>query len=96
MAEALRLADQRAAYILTDRSTFRHLAAVLELEPLALGAPPEPNPYQYTIPANTSRPEGARDFVQWLRGPGRAVIGDYGVARLGEPLFLPAAARTEP
>lgn len=96
MAETLRIADQRSAYVLADRSTFRHLAELLDLDALARGAPPELNPYQYTIPAGARNPEGARDFVTWLGGPGRAIIGDYGVARFGEPLFLPAAPTTAP
>lgn len=96
MAESLRIADQRRAYLLTDRSTFRHLAALLELESLARGTPAEANPYQYTIPVDAPHPDGARDFVRWLLGPGRALIGDYGVARFDEPLFLPAAPADGP
>lgn len=91
MAEALRLAYQRGAYILTDSGTLRHLSAALGLEPLARGEPPEPNPYQYTLPARAGNSEGARDFVRWLLGPGQNVIADHGVARFGEPLFQPTA-----
>lgn len=90
MAEALRLADQRSAYILTDSGTLRHLAEDLDLEPLARGVPPEVNPYQYTLPSRPMNEEGARHFLEWLRGPGQAVIGGHGTARFGEPLFRPA------
>lgn len=95
MAETLRAADQREAYTLTDAGTYRHLAAELDLEPLARGVPPEMNLYQYTLPVRPRNVDGARDFLDWLMGPGKAVIADHGIARFGEPLFLPAAA-TEP
>jgi tungstate transport system substrate-binding protein len=91
MDEALRIADQRDAYILTDRSTFRHLSGRLRLVALARGQPPEANPYRYTIPRETRSPEGARSFRDWLVGPGQTVIARYGVDQLGEPLFTPTA-----
>lgn len=87
MAEALRMAEQRQAYVLTDSGTFGHLAATLDLALLARGDPLAINRYQYTVPERSMNPDGARDFLQWLRGPGRAVISDFGVARFGEPLF---------
>ncbi len=91
MAETLRIADQREAYVLTDLGTFRHLADGLELEVLARGEPPEPNPYRYTVPTRQTHPYGARHFLEWLVGPGQEVIGAWGVDRYGEPLFHPAA-----
>jgi tungstate transport system substrate-binding protein len=92
MAETLRIADQRRAYVLTDRGTFRHLSGTLRLEILARGQPPEPNPYRYTVPALQSNPRGARDFLSWLLGPGREVIAAWGADRDG-PLFMPVEAR---
>lgn len=96
MAETLRVADQRSGYVLTDLGTFRHLAGRLALEALVQAVPPEPNPYQYTVPTRLRRPAGARDFLDWLTGPGQRVIGDYGAARFGAPLFLPDAANGSP
>ncbi|NIP78119.1 MAG: solute-binding protein, partial [Gemmatimonadetes bacterium] len=74
MGETLRIADQRGAYILTDRGTFRHLAGGLRLELLARGDPPEANPYRYTVPRDPPNPAGARDLKEWLLGPGQDVI----------------------
>ncbi len=91
MAEALRMADQRGAYVLTDSGTLLHLSEGLDLEPLARGEPPEVNAYQYTLPAGPPG-EGARDFVDWLTGPGQEVISQYGADRFGAPLFLPGAS----
>jgi tungstate transport system substrate-binding protein len=96
MAEALRMAEQRRAYILTDTGTFGHLAATLDLEELARGEPVEINRYQYTLPERLGNDDGARDFVAWLRGPGRVVIADFGVARFGKPLFTPVAPPGSP
>lgn len=94
MAEALRMAEQRRAYVLTDSGTFGHLAGTLDLTRLARGDPTAVNRYQYTLPTEPINPEGARDFLAWLLGPGQSVIRDFGVARFGEPLFnlVPAAA----
>jgi tungstate transport system substrate-binding protein len=91
MDETLRIADERGAYVLTDRSTFRHLGDRLRLEPLARGDPPEANPYRYTIPTSPRNLEGALDFRDWLVGVGQEVIAGYGAARFGDPLFTPAA-----
>lgn len=93
MAETLRIADQRQAYVLTDLGTFRHLAGGLELDILARGDPPEPNPYQYTVPAEQAHPRAARHFLDWLLGPGQDVIAAWGADRYGEPLFRPAGER---
>jgi tungstate transport system substrate-binding protein len=90
MGETLRVADARQAYVLTDRGTFRHLSEGLRLDVLAEARPPERNPYQYTVPRQRLNPAGARDLKAWLTGPGQSVIGAYGVARFGEPLFTPA------
>ena len=90
MTETLRIASQRGGYVLTDIGTFRHMAPDLDLQLLVRNQPPEPNRYQYTLPADPARPQGARDFIDWLRGPGQRVLADYGTARFGEPLFTPA------
>lgn len=90
MGETLQMADQLQAYLLTDRSTFRYLESMIDLEPLVQGVPPLENPYSYTLPASPLNPEGARDFVDWLRGPGQDLIRRYGVERFGDPLFDPA------
>ncbi|HUE77618.1 MAG TPA: substrate-binding domain-containing protein [Longimicrobiales bacterium] len=91
MAETLQMASQLGAYTLTDRGTFLHLRQRLRLQPLVEGGPVLENHYTYTVPRNSGNPEGARDFLAWLTGPGQGVIADYGVALFGEPLFRPTA-----
>ena len=94
MDETLRIADQRDAYVLTGRSTFVHLRDGLRLEPLVRGEPPEVNPYRWTVPVGGPNPDGARDLLAWLVGPGQRVIAHYGIDRHGEALFTPAARPT--
>lgn len=91
MGDALRLADQREAYVLTDAATLKNLQEGLRLEPLATGEPPEENPYTYIVPVAPRNMEGALDFRDWLLGPGQQVIASYGAERFGAPLFTPAA-----
>lgn len=91
MDETLRVADQRDAYALSGRSTFLNLSDGLRLEALARGNPPEINAYQWTLPTEPPNPEGARDLRDWLVGPGQAVVAEYGIDELGEPLFTPTA-----
>ena len=91
MAETLRIADQRDAYALSGHSTFLHLRDGLRLESLARGNPPEVNAYQWTLPASTPHPEGARALRDWLVGPGQDVVARYGVEEFGQPLFTPTA-----
>ncbi len=93
MAETLRVADELGAYVLTDVATFRHLRRTLGLESLAIGDPPVGNPYQYTLPKRPMNPEGARDLLRWLLGPGQDVVASYGTEENGEPLFHPARPR---
>lgn len=93
MGEALLLANERNAYILTEPATFLALAHLLELEPLVAGDPRLLNRYGATLPTGARDTAVARGFVDWLTGPrGQAVIGGFGVAAYGAPPFLPGPA----
>jgi hypothetical protein len=65
--------------------TFRHLGG--DAHPRGAGGrrPAGGERLPYTLPVRPRNPEGARELLAWLRGPGQAVIADYGVARFGEP-----------
>lgn len=89
MAETLHTGMQMGAYLLTDEATFHHLRDRVELEPMAGPDRSLANPYSYTLPTRPHNVEGARIFVDWLRGPGQAIIAGYGIDRFGEPLFRP-------
>jgi tungstate transport system substrate-binding protein len=89
MAETLHTGAQLGAYLLTDQATFLHLRDRVDLEPMVGSDPALTNPYSYTLPTRPRNAEGARIFVDWLTGPGQAVVAAHGVDRFGEPLFRP-------
>lgn len=91
MGETLHMASELGAYLLTDRATYLHLCERVRLEPLLEGGALLENHYTYSLPRSPPNPDGARDFVRWLTGPGQEVISAYGVPRFGEPLFRPTA-----
>lgn len=93
MADALRVADQRRAYILSDRPTFMMLKESLDLAIVSQGDDRLLNPYAVTIARDAASPEGARTFVDWITGPeAQAIIRDYGVDAAGHGLFTPTAS----
>lgn len=88
-AATLRIASERAAYVLTDRATFRQLAATLRLAELASGDPRLVNTYavMYRAGLPADRLERARRLVAWLTdGGGRARIADFRVN--DQPVFF--------
>lgn len=91
MDETLHMASQLGAYTFSDRGTYLHLRGSLRLHPLVVSGAALENHYVYTLPSKPRNPDGARDFVAWLTGPGQQLIAGYGAERFGEPLFVPAA-----
>jgi len=91
MGEALRIANTRRAYILTDRATLLTLKEQFSLEILVEGDPRLLNRYGLIRITDASNPESADSFAVWLSGPrGRAAIAEFGRARFGFSLFHPA------
>lgn len=92
MGETLRIASERLAYVLTDRSTYLFLRDGLDLGVLVEGDARLENPYGVIPVTGARNPEGARAFANWITGPeGQALIGAYGAERFGRPLFMPSA-----
>jgi tungstate transport system substrate-binding protein len=100
MGATLGIADDRAAYTLTDRATFlafsKRLAlqAMVERDRLLLNL--------YSVlevnPANGPRVNvaGGRAFAEFVLAPAtQAVIRDFGVAKYGQALFVPIAGRKD-
>lgn len=92
MAEALRIASVRGAYLLTDTGTLRHLQDRLDLAVLVRGEPPVENPYTYTLPRDPTNPQGARHLLEWLLSDGQRILASYGATDRQGPLFRPTAA----
>ena len=89
MGEVLRVAAEKEGYTLSDRSTFLFLRD-LPLEVLLEGDPRLTNPYGVIVVRKAKNRAGGRAFADWITSPaGQAVVGDYGRARFGQPLFFP-------
>lgn len=104
MAEVLLMALEREAYTLTDRATYRATYGVSAgaesgrsaserdtsgLAVLLEGDPRLFNQYGVIPVAGSPRRAAARVFAEWLTGPdAQRLIGEYGTAGAGEPLFV--------
>jgi len=101
MGATLRIASQKRAYTLTDRGTYLAQRHGLALAILFQGAPELLNVYHVLLPNPVRFPrlnrDGGRGFADFMVSPAaQALIGRFGAARLGEPLFHPAAGQVEP
>jgi tungstate transport system substrate-binding protein len=84
MADAMRLAAQRGAYILADRATYLNLRHELGFGIVHEGDPSLLNQYSVMVISNPRNPAGAGALVEWITGPeARRLIGEYGRARHG-------------
>ncbi len=97
MGATLLVADEHAAYTLTDRGTYLAFRARLRVVPLVEGSPRLRNIY-HAYAVNAARHPGAHQteaeaFVAFLVNPEtQAMIGRFGIAQYGERLFTPDAA----
>lgn len=98
MGQTLFAADERKGYTLTDRATYLALKNKLELVILLQGDSRLVNAY-HAVEVNAARwprvnAAGARAFADFLVSPQtQKLIGEYGVAKFGAPLFFPDAGK---
>ncbi len=96
MGEVLSMANELKAYTLTDRATYLSMKDKLELEIVLEREADLLNPYGILI-VNPNKndninEEGARAFAEWMTSAkAQALIGEFGVDKYGEPLFIPDA-----
>jgi tungstate transport system substrate-binding protein len=100
MGATLLVAEQRQGYTLTDRGTWLALRNRLTLVPLVQGAPSLLNLYHAYVVDPGKHPgvrlREARAFVDFLVAPAtQRLIGRFGRARFGQPLFYPDAGKRE-
>ncbi|MYE06007.1 MAG: tungsten ABC transporter substrate-binding protein [Chloroflexi bacterium] len=100
MSATLTVANQRAAYSLTDRGTYLALSSDLaDLTPLVEGDPKLLNFYSVMeVEGGKGRINtvASRAFSAFLiRDDIQAMIGEYLLEQYGRPLFIPAAGDTE-
>ena len=93
MADVLRLANQRRAYVLSDRATYEKLRDELTaLRVVHEGDARLRNQYSVIVVDSARNAAGARAFAEWIRTPAaQQSIQQHGVDRSGRPLFTPDA-----
>ena len=100
MGQTLGIADDRRAYTITDRATYLAFSKRVNLPILVEKDRPLLNIYSVmeVNPANGPRVNatGGKAFAEFMLSPGtQAVIKTFGVAKYGQPLFVPIAGKTE-
>lgn len=98
MGATLNVADQKQGYTLTDRATYLALKKNLSLEVVFEGAAPLLNIYHVYVVNPQKHPKvraaQARAFVAFMVAPEtQQVIGEFGKAEFGEPLFVADAGK---
>ena len=100
MGETLRIASEKVGFTLTDRGTYLALRNTLQLDVLVEGDPALLNIY-HVITVNPDKwPKvnyiGAKAFADFLVSPDtQKLIGEFGVDKFGQPLFIPDAGKAE-
>lgn len=100
MGETLRVASEKGGYTLSDRATYLAQRDTLQLEVLSEGDPGLLNVYHViemtTKAGDKVQPDGAKAFADWLVAePAQRLIGEFGRAEYGRPLFTPDAGVDE-
>ncbi|MBI2923512.1 MAG: substrate-binding domain-containing protein [Planctomycetes bacterium] len=93
MGETLRIADEKRAYTLCDESTYEAQKSKLSLVVLFAAEEADlQNTYSVLVLNATRLPKinaaGGRAFADFVAGPeGRKILGEFGKAKFGRPLF---------
>lgn len=100
MGAVLTIANEKEAYTLTDRGTYLARQGTVDLTILAEGYPSFLNVYHVMVVNPEKGPHinvgGAQAFADFLVAPEtQAMIGQFGVEKFGQPLFFPAADKTD-
>jgi len=92
MGATLGMAIELGAYTLSDRATWLNRSDHGNLIIICEGSPNLLNPYGIMIVSTTEEPIGSRIFVDWMLSErGQYLIGQFGVAEFGSPLFFTEA-----
>jgi len=93
MGETLKVADEKAAYTLVDRATYLTmkdsipgLVVLYEKDKGLL------NQYGVIVVKDAKNQAGGQAFFDWILSPeGQKIVGEYGVEKFGQQLFVPNA-----
>ncbi len=100
VGQTLTVASQKGAYTLTDRATYLAQKQNLKLDIVLQGEKSLLNIY-HVMQVNPKKfpkvnAQGAKDFVTFMTAPDtQKMIGKFGAAKYGEPLFFPDAGKSE-
>jgi tungstate transport system substrate-binding protein len=100
MGATLRITDQKRAYTVSDRGTHLSTSDSTDLDVLVEGEPRLLNIYHVIDIDPGAGPRvnapGGRAFAKWIVSPpAQRMIGSFGRAEFGRPLFVPDAGKTE-
>jgi tungstate transport system substrate-binding protein len=100
MGATLGIADDRRAYVLTDRATLLAFARRVGLPVMVEGDRPLLNIYSVmeVNPANGPRVNAAagKAFAEFILSPeAQQIIKTFGVEKFGQPLFVPIAGKKD-
>jgi tungstate transport system substrate-binding protein len=94
MAATLQMADEKRAYTISDRGTYLAWSAKLELAVLVEDDSMLYNFY-HVMEVPNARP-GPRALADFFVSPeAQTLIGKFGTARFGRPLFIPDADKPD-
>jgi len=96
----LQITSEKGAYSLTDRGTFLAYRNNVDLDILVEGGPTLLNVY-HVITVNPAKwkkvnLKAAKAFADFITSPeGQKIIGEFGVKKYGQQLFIPDAGKTD-
>jgi tungstate transport system substrate-binding protein len=100
MGATLQIASEKEGYTLTDIATWLALGKDLALESLVTADPSLLNPYHVILvnpekwpKVNSAGAKAFQDFM--LSADGQKMIGEFGVDKVGQQLFVPDGGKTE-
>jgi tungstate transport system substrate-binding protein len=93
MGDALRVASERRAYILSDIATYLTNRAAIDLEIVSQGDPRLVNQYSVMLVSRARNESGARAFIDWITGQqAAAIIEGIATDPFGSPVFRSGTA----
>jgi tungstate transport system substrate-binding protein len=93
MGETLKIANEKLGYTIVDRATWLTNADKdPDLTLLLEGDKKLFNPYHVILIPGAKNEAGGKAFADWILSPaGQKVIGEFGVAKYGQQIFVPNA-----
>jgi len=97
MGEVLQMADEKKAYTLTDRATYLSMKDKLDLQIVTEKGKDLLNQYgviRLNDPNHKIKEKEADEFITWILSDKiQKFIGEYGVDKYGQQLFIPNAKK---